>query len=45
MIVETISGGIQPLQNLQVLKKIGDAGKVEWSRHWIEKGFIGMESL
>ncbi|KAL5008607.1 hypothetical protein ScPMuIL_014188 [Solemya velum] len=45
MIVETITGGIQPLQNLQVLKKIGDAGKVEWSRHWIDKGFKALEQV
>ncbi|XP_033731147.1 maleylacetoacetate isomerase-like [Pecten maximus] len=40
-IVSVISGGIQPLQNLSVLQKIGDEGKMEWGKFWIDKGFQG----
>ena len=40
-ITETICSGIQPLQNLVVLQKIGDEGKMEWGRFWIDKGFKG----
>ena len=36
-----IGSGIQPLQNLSVLQKIGDEGKMEWAHFHINKGFIG----
>ncbi|OWF50349.1 maleylacetoacetate isomerase 1 [Mizuhopecten yessoensis] len=44
-IVSVISGGIQPLQNLSVLKKIGDEGKMEWGKFWIDKGFQALEEI
>ena len=40
-ISETIAGGIQPLQNLVVLQKVGDEKKMEWAQFWIDKGFVG----
>lgn len=42
-ICEIIGAGIQPLQNLSVLKKIGDEGKMEWAHFHINKGFIALE--
>lgn len=41
MLSEIINSGIQPLQNLAVLKKVGDEKKVEWAAHFITKGFKG----
>ena len=41
-ICEIIASGIQPLQNLSVLKKVGEANHKEWAAHWIVKGFVGM---
>ena len=35
----TIASGIQPIQNLSVLKYLGDERKAEWGHHWINKGF------
>lgn len=35
---EVINSGIQPIQNLSVLNKIGET-KVEWAKFWIERGF------
>lgn len=42
-----INSGIQPLQNLRVLNKVGDwcgdnDKKAEWAKFWIHKGFEGM---
>ena len=34
-----IASGIQPIQNLAVLKYVGDEKKIEWGHYWIEKGF------
>lgn len=39
-ICEVIGSGIQPLQNLSVLQKIGDE-KMEWGHFYINKGFVG----
>ncbi|CAF2754971.1 unnamed protein product [Rotaria sp. Silwood2] len=36
MISEINTSGIYPLQNLSVLKRIGDEKKVEWARHYIK---------
>lgn len=36
-----IISGIQTLQNLSVLKHVGDEKKVEWAKHYINKGFVG----
>ena len=46
-IAEMINSGIQPLQNLRVLNKVGDwcgdnDKKAEWAKFWIHKGFEGM---
>jgi maleylacetoacetate isomerase len=41
-ISECIACDIQPIQNLGVLKYVGDAKKSEWGRHWIDRGFQGM---
>ncbi|XP_029642112.1 maleylacetoacetate isomerase [Octopus sinensis] len=43
-ICECIVSGIQPLQNVGVLQKLGDK-KMEWSLYWIEKGFHALENL
>ena len=48
---ECVNAGIQPIQNLKVLKKIGEQfelsqdQKNEWVRYWIERGFQGLEKL
>jgi len=45
---EMINSGIQPLQNLSVLKYIEDtvqSDKFQWSKHWIEKGFFACENF
>ncbi|OWF50384.1 maleylacetoacetate isomerase-like [Mizuhopecten yessoensis] len=42
-LVSVISGGIQPLQNSSVLQKIGDEGKMEWGKFWLDKGFQALE--
>ncbi|KAK8746927.1 hypothetical protein OTU49_016902, partial [Cherax quadricarinatus] len=39
-ICEVIGSGIQPLQNLSVLQKVGEEKKMEWSSFFIKKGFI-----
>ncbi|XP_059139497.1 maleylacetoacetate isomerase-like [Physella acuta] len=41
---ELVNSGIQPLQNLSVLEKIGD-GKEEWAKFFIEKGLKALESF
>ncbi|XP_060790240.1 maleylacetoacetate isomerase isoform X3 [Neoarius graeffei] len=43
MISDLIASGIQPLQNLHVIQKIG-AEKVQWAQHFINKGFNALES-
>ncbi|KAL4613154.1 maleylacetoacetate isomerase isoform X1 [Arapaima gigas] len=44
MICDLIVSGIQPLQNLYVLQKIGE-DKVSWAQHFITRGFVALESL
>uniref|UniRef100_A0A8C9VLX2 Maleylacetoacetate isomerase n=1 Tax=Scleropages formosus TaxID=113540 RepID=A0A8C9VLX2_SCLFO len=44
MICDLIASGIQPLQNLYVLQKIGE-DKVSWAQHFIIRGFVALESL
>lgn len=44
-VVSIISGGIQPIQNLSVLQKVGDDGKMEWGKFWIDKGFHALEKV
>ena len=45
--VQVINAGIQPLQNLNVLKKLSpdDATKKAWVRHYNEKGLAALEAL
>lgn len=43
-VCEVIGSGIQPLQNLSVLQKVGDE-KMEWGHFYINKGFIGKHLL
>ncbi|KAG8013412.1 Maleylacetoacetate isomerase, partial [Nibea albiflora] len=40
MISDLIASGIQPLQNLYVIQKMG-AEKMQWSQHFIDRGFQG----
>ncbi|XP_065345749.1 probable maleylacetoacetate isomerase 2 [Cloeon dipterum] len=44
-ICSLIAAGIQPLQNIGVLKQVGSERKVEWARQWISKGFKAVEKL
>jgi len=44
MICDVIASGIQPLQNLYVIQKIG-AEKVQWAQHFIERGFHALEPI
>ncbi|KAL1513687.1 hypothetical protein ABEB36_003064 [Hypothenemus hampei] len=44
-ICEVIVSGIQPLQNLCVLIHVGEEKKDEWAKHWINRGFRGVEKL
>lgn len=44
MICDLISSGIQPLQNLYVLQKIG-AEKLQWAQHFINRGFEALEPI
>jgi len=44
MFVQTIASGIQPIQNLTVLQKIGDT-KTEWACHFITIGFEALEKM
>lgn len=42
---DCIASGIQPIQNLSVVKYVGPEKKAEWGKHWIEQGFNGLEKL
>ncbi|XP_017331600.1 maleylacetoacetate isomerase isoform X2 [Ictalurus punctatus] len=44
MISDLIASGIQPLQNIYVIQKIGEE-KVQWAQHFINKGFKALESI
>ncbi|XP_037343409.1 maleylacetoacetate isomerase isoform X3 [Pungitius pungitius] len=44
MISDLIASGIQPLQNLHVIQKIG-AEKAQWAQHFIERGFQALEPI
>lgn len=41
-IVDTIVADIQPIQNMRVLKYVGE-NHMEWGKHWIEEGFAALE--
>ncbi|XP_027225770.2 probable maleylacetoacetate isomerase 2 isoform X2 [Penaeus vannamei] len=43
-VCEIIGSGIQPLQNLSVLQKIGET-KMEWGHFYIQKGFVALEQV
>lgn len=49
MLCEAINSGIQPLQNLKVLKeivnrfKISEEEKLNWAKFWMEEGFNSLE--
>ena len=48
---EIINSGIQPVQNLRVMQKLGGsydlprADQVQWSREWIAQGLAALEKL
>ena len=48
---EVINSGIQPIQNLRVMQRLGSAfdlpkaDQIEWSKEWIEFGFEGLHRL
>ena len=48
---EVINSGIQPIQNLRVMQRLGSefnfdkAQQQTWSRGWIESGFRALEAL
>lgn len=48
-VVNHIVSGIQPLQNLAVLKRVeaksGSDERLKWAQHFIENGFNGLEKL
>ena len=46
-IAEVINAGIQPLQNLSLLLKVGALGfdKAGWGREYIERGLLAIESM
>eukprot|EP00731_Ephydatia_muelleri_P028289 Em0019g1162a len=44
-VTNVIACDIQPIQNLKVLKYVGDDKKAEWARYWIERGLQGLEKL
>ena len=46
-LVQVVNSGIQPLQNLVVLDKLGDDKdkRLEWLRFWINKGLGAFEQL
>ncbi|HEY8279104.1 MAG TPA: maleylacetoacetate isomerase [Bdellovibrionota bacterium] len=46
-LAETVNAGIQPLQNLDVTKKISDdkEKQAEWTRHWIQRGMQVYENI
>ncbi|XP_056101482.1 maleylacetoacetate isomerase isoform X1 [Rhinichthys klamathensis goyatoka] len=44
IICDIIASGIQPLQNLYVIQKIG-AEKVQWAQHFINRGFEALEPI
>ncbi|XP_044292836.1 maleylacetoacetate isomerase isoform X1 [Varanus komodoensis] len=44
MISDHITSGIQPLQNLTVLNKMGEK-KLDWAQHFISRGFKALEQI
>lgn len=46
-LAETVNSGIQPLQNLDVLRKVSDDKEAQnaWVRHWITRGLTVYEGI
>ncbi|XP_071962156.1 maleylacetoacetate isomerase-like [Antedon mediterranea] len=44
-VTETITTGIQPIQNLSILKYVGSEKKMEWGHYHIDHGFEALEKL
>lgn len=46
-LAETVNAGIQPLQNISVIKKLSSDPKVqaEWTQHWIVRGLEVFEDI
>uniref|UniRef100_A0A8C1HKU5 Maleylacetoacetate isomerase n=1 Tax=Cyprinus carpio carpio TaxID=630221 RepID=A0A8C1HKU5_CYPCA len=44
IICDIIASGIQPLQNVYVIQKIGEE-KVQWAQHFINRGFEALEHI
>ena len=46
-LVEIVNAGIQPLQNLQVLKRLSDDkdARAAWARHFIARGLTALEAV
>jgi maleylacetoacetate isomerase len=42
-ITNIIGCDIQPIQNLKILKYVGDDKKLAWANHWITSGFEALE--
>jgi len=47
MVCEIINSGIQPIQNLCVMKVYSQfqEGRMAWSKYWIDKGFVALEKV
>uniref|UniRef100_G3V5T0 maleylacetoacetate isomerase n=1 Tax=Homo sapiens TaxID=9606 RepID=G3V5T0_HUMAN len=45
MISDLIAGGIQPLQNLSVLKQVGEEMQLTWAQNAITCGFNALEQI
>uniref|UniRef100_A0A5F9CQP4 maleylacetoacetate isomerase n=1 Tax=Oryctolagus cuniculus TaxID=9986 RepID=A0A5F9CQP4_RABIT len=45
MISDLIAGGIQPLQNLSVLKQVGEQNQLPWAQKVISSGFKALEQI
>jgi maleylacetoacetate isomerase len=44
-IVALVTCDIQPLQNLSVLKRVGEEKKQEWAQYYISEGFEALEKI
>ncbi|EFX72308.1 hypothetical protein DAPPUDRAFT_15523, partial [Daphnia pulex] len=44
-ICEIIGSGIQPLQNLAVLKQFEESKQIDWAAKWIFKGLTALEKI
>lgn len=44
-IAEIVNSGIQPLQNLSVLQRVGEERKQEWLENFLSKGLNAIEEI